>query len=184
MRSETWSRDRVISLSAEWIAGPQTRPFLKPDYQITWSDYYSEFLPTPTQPGPQGPGCTNASRTKTLRVLSNRGKRSVRPSLLSIERLQPPTNALAKRRYRNITIAVRIGLQASQRRPQQGYCARVVSPLPMMKSRCNLNQRLQKSFIRPFSRQPDALPVLVSEEELLVPVALQSFRKRSAAPIK
>jgi hypothetical protein len=54
----------------------------------------------------------------------------------------------------------------------------------MMKSRRDLNQRLQKGLIRPLSRQPDALPMLVSQEEFLVPVASQTIRKRSATPVK
>jgi hypothetical protein len=108
----------------------------------------------------------------------------MRRSVLSIELLQPPANVLAKRRDRYAAIDGRKWTEAPQGRLQQGCSACRVSPLEMMKGRCDLNQRLQKSFLWLLSLQPNTFPVLVSEEKFLVPVASQTFRKRSATPIK
>ena len=52
-----------------------------------------------------------------------------------------------------------------------------------MECRGNLDECLQKGFIWFVGLQPDTLPVLVSEEELLVPVTLGAFPEAPAGQI-
>jgi hypothetical protein len=53
-----------------------------------------------------------------------------------------------------------------------------------MESRRHLNQCLQKALLWLLQCQPDALPLLVSQEEFCPPVAGKALRKRSRFPVK
>ena len=48
----------------------------------------------------------------------------------------------------------------------------------------DLNERLQEAFLRLFETQPDAFPMLVSQEKLAPAVAGKPLRQRSATPVQ
>jgi hypothetical protein len=54
----------------------------------------------------------------------------------------------------------------------------------MVECRRYLDQGLEKTFLRLFQGEPDALPMLVSEEELSFPVTGKALRERSTIPIE
>ena len=56
--------------------------------------------------------------------------------------------------------------------------------LKMMEGCRNLNQRLQKGFLRLLALQPDTFPVLMREKKFPALVTLQPFRQRPATPIQ
>ena len=56
--------------------------------------------------------------------------------------------------------------------------------MQVVECRRYLNQCLQKALLRLFQYQPDALPMLMSQEEFCSPVAGKALRKRSTIPVK
>jgi hypothetical protein len=54
----------------------------------------------------------------------------------------------------------------------------------MVKSRRDLNQRLQKRLLRLLQTQPDALPMLVGKPELLIPITAHALCKRGGLPVE
>jgi hypothetical protein len=60
----------------------------------------------------------------------------------------------------------------------------MVSGPKVVECRCHLNQCLQKTLLRLIQSQPNALPMLVCQEEFFALVADQAFRKRSAFPVE
>jgi len=114
---------------------------------------------------------------------SDVGKAS-RPKALAVERLQPGANVLAKRFDRDAAKVGRIWIKPPQRGAQQRRGADDVVPPQVVERRGDLNQRLQKRFLRLLSLQPDGFPVLVRQEEFFVAVASQALGKRAATPVK
>jgi hypothetical protein len=60
----------------------------------------------------------------------------------------------------------------------------MVSGLKVVECRCRLNQCLQKTLLRLIQSQPNALPMLVCQEEFSAPVADKAFCERSAFPVE
>ena len=56
--------------------------------------------------------------------------------------------------------------------------------MEMVERSGHLDQRLQKGLLRLIQRQPDDLPMFVSEEELTPTVASEPFFERSTIPVK
>lgn len=74
--------------------------------------------------------------------------------------------------------------ESPQGSSQQGGCPFRVSSFEVVERRRRLNQRLQKALLRLLQSQPNALPMLVGEEEFRVPVAAKALGKLSRLPVK
>jgi hypothetical protein len=80
--------------------------------------------------------------------------------------------------------AVRSEFEAQHGSAQQGEPTPSVSSLEVVKGGRDLDQCLEKAFLRVAQFEPDALPVLMSEEIFAFAVASQTFCKGSALPIE
>ena len=54
----------------------------------------------------------------------------------------------------------------------------------MVEGRGHLNQGLQKALLRFIEGEPDALPMLMGDEEFASPVAGEAFGERTLIPIE
>jgi hypothetical protein len=82
------------------------------------------------------------------------------------------------------TEIMRQRVEPTQCAQEQRCTADAVLALHVMERGCGLNEALQKRLLLPMQLEPDRLPVLVGEKEILVPIALQAFSKFAGAPIE
>lgn len=69
--------------------------------------------------------------------------------------------------------------EPSQRSPQQGNRSFGISGIEVVECRRCLNQRLQKTLLRLFQFQPNALPMLVGKEELRISITGKALCERT-----
>jgi hypothetical protein len=112
--------------------------------------------------------------------------RNPRPQrrIFPIQRRQPCAHARAEIFDLDPTVGSWECVEPPQCSAQQRCGADEILALKMMKGCRNLNQRLQKRFLRLLALQPDAFPMLMREKILSALVAFQPFRQCSAAPVK
>lgn len=75
-------------------------------------------------------------------------------------------------------------LQTQKRPPQKGERSNGITRIEMVKRGGYLDECLKKGFLRLIQGEPDAFPMLVSEEELASSIAGESFLKFTMSPIK
>lgn len=111
-------------------------------------------------------------------------KRRLTARILRGKREQPIAHLLAQRCHIHAAVESGKVLQLAQRGGELGSGSAKVAALKMMEGARQLNQRLQKNLLLVAALNPDALPVLVSEEELLAAVAAESVGKRPEIEIQ
>ncbi len=102
----------------------------------------------------------------------------------AFRRAQPFRDARTQGRNCDSTKALRTQIEPAQCPPQQRDRSSQIAVLEMVERRCDLNQCLQETALRLFQREPDALPMLVSQKELRSPITGKSLGKGSMVPLK
>jgi len=74
--------------------------------------------------------------------------------------------------------------EAPQRPVQQRHRSRAVSFAEMVHGRGDLDECLQKAFLRLVERQPNEFPMLVGIKELCLAIAGKPIREWCAAPVE
>jgi hypothetical protein len=130
--------------------------------------------------------CCSAKPRQSKRLLTRENPREssrigLRPAF---QRLQPLARFFAQLRKVDTAERRRKGFEPTQNTSQQRNSSAYVSGLQMMKGRGDLNQRLQKSFLRLLQSQPYALPVFVGKPEFPVSIAANALRQRAGLPVE